>query len=126
MGDDKYIDLEEKMGRDALRQLKNDNHNSSLEDVALNRTDVKKILETDDRLLQRSDPIYRYPESNIGRAHFYSPVKILFGYKIDTFWFNIWFIWFTSIIMYFTLLNDTFRKLIELSGNIKIGKKKNE
>ncbi|MBN2682420.1 MAG: ATP-binding cassette domain-containing protein [Bacteroidales bacterium] len=123
MGDEKYEELEAKLGKDELRALKNDNQNKSLEDLALNRTDVKKILETDDRLLQRSDPVYRDPESNIGRAHFYSPVKKLFGYEIDTYWFNIFFIWFTTLTMYITLLHDSFRKLIEWSGNIKFRKK---
>jgi len=104
--------------------LKQNYHNQNLADLVLNKKELNKIIETDDRFVQAFEPIYKEPESNYGRAHFYAPVKIVLGYSIDTFWFNIMVIWLTSLFMYVTLLTDALKKLLDKLENIKIFKKK--
>jgi hypothetical protein len=110
--------------KDELIKLKEDYFNINLSDMVTNKNSFQTIFETDDRLIQMTKPIFKDPESNYGRAHFYAPYKNLFGQKIDTLWFNIGFIWFTTIFMYIALLFDWLKKLMSLSDKIKIGKKK--
>ncbi|PLX05143.1 MAG: ABC transporter [Marinilabiliales bacterium] len=107
-------------GKDEYVELMNNNLNYNLRDLLRNRQELNKILEADNRLIQLTDPIFKMPESNFGRAHFYSPVKIIGNTKIDTTWFNVMVIWLTTIIMYFVLVFDGLRKLLESSWTNKL------
>ena len=84
----------------------------------LNKSELKKIFVTENNLVQKSDPIYKYPLNNWGRAHFYSPVKKVAGSYIDTYWFNIIIIWLTSIMWYFVLYFDLIRKGLDYFSKI--------
>ena len=53
------------------------------------------------------------PNSSFGRAHFYAPVKKIGSLHIDTFYFNLIFIWIITIIAYFLLYFDTLRKTLK-------------
>lgn len=86
-------------------------HNESVADHVKKIYEKIKIIESDGRLYQQIDPIFMIPEST--RSHFYAPVKYLFGTYIDTFWFNMGYIWFLSVILYVILYFDLLRKLIE-------------
>ena len=124
-GDKKFTALSEKYkSKDDLIKLKEDYFNINLSDLVTNKNSFQTIFETDDRLIQMTKPIFKDPESNYGRAHFYAPYKNLFGKKIDTVWFNIGFIWLTTIFLYIALLFDWLKKLLTLSDKIKFGKKK--
>ncbi|MFH2095508.1 MAG: ATP-binding cassette domain-containing protein [Bacteroidota bacterium] len=135
--DKKINELMEQLGkedtsiapRDAYLALFNDNYNKGLADMVQKKLEIDYIREAGDELIQIKDPIFKSPEMNYGRAQFYAPEKIMFGKTFDTFWFNIMVIWFTSIITYIALLTDALRRLIELSGKIKIkmpGRKKKD
>lgn len=116
----KYSELIETLaGKEHVNQLKQDYHNISLSDLVLNKKELNKIVETDDRFIRKMKPIYKYPESNSGRAHFYAPVKKIFGKHIDTLWFNIIVIWFTIMILYITLCHNSLKKSITFMENIK-------
>ena len=94
--------------------------------MILNKLEIDYIRETEDELVQLKDPIYATTDSDYGRAQFYAPEKILFGKKIDTLWFNIIVIWFTTLLMYILLLTDGLRKFIEFSDKIKLPGRKKE
>ncbi len=115
-----YEDLVDKLGsKQKFDKLKKEYHNVCLSGLVQNKQELHKIYETDDRLIQMMDPIYKNPESNYGRAHFYAPEKNIFGLAVDTFWFDIIMIWLTVVILYFTLLHDLLRKAIEGFGSLK-------
>ena len=98
--------------------LKNTYFNESLNDLLRNKTEVDKIIEKNGYLIQQIDPVFKKPESNSGRAHFYASYKYLFGFKIDTFVFNLMLIWMVSFLIYLFLLFDSLRKIIDfVSGN---------
>ncbi len=118
----KFEELLKTMSKDEIVELKENYHNENLSDLVLNNAEIKKIKEYDNRLIQLSEPIYRYPESNFGRAHFYAPVKQIFNVKIDTFWFNIMIIWLTTIFFYFTLLFDSLKKAGNFIRSFKLFK----
>jgi hypothetical protein len=119
--DQVYEALVEKMGsREAVLELRNQNHNRALSDLLLNRNMINKIEITRNRLIRKKDPIYMIPESRTGRAHLYAPVKRLGDKQIDTFWFNIVFIWITSLILYVILYFDLLKMLVNYFEGIRI------
>jgi len=124
-GDKKYTELLAKYkNKDDLNKLKEDYFSNGLSDLVTNKNSFQTLYETDDRLIQMTKPIFKDPESNYGRAHFYAPYKNLFGKKIDTLWFNTGFIWLTTIFLYLALIFDWLKKLMGMGDRIKIGRKK--
>jgi len=111
-------------GKDNLILFQQKFQNSSLNNMMLNKAELNKIIEFNGELIQNAEPIYKFPDHNYGRAHFYSPVKILFGKTIDTMWFNIGVLWLMSLVLYFVLLFDGLRKGINLIGKLKFWKSK--
>jgi ABC-type multidrug transport system ATPase subunit len=106
--------IKELGSKEAVVKLKNDNQNKKMEELLKNKTEFDAIKEENNQLVQVIDPIYKLPESHNGRAHFYAPVKNIGSFSIDTLWFNVGFIWFTSIISYLLLIFNVFRRLIDL------------
>lgn len=107
----KYLDelMEEK--RDVYFRLLNKYHNESVADHVKKIYEKNPIVESEGRLYQQIDPIYLYPEST--RSQFYAPVKLLGGKYFDTYWFNMAFIWFLTILLYGVLYFDLLHKLID-------------
>ncbi|OQY05694.1 MAG: hypothetical protein B6I20_00715 [Bacteroidetes bacterium 4572_117] len=117
-----YLNLVEQMGSsEAVATLKKDYYNKQLATFVLNKSDIKKIVETEDhRLIQMKDPIFKKPETEYGRAHFYTSKKYLFGIEISTLLFNMIVIWLSILLMYVMLLFNSFRKFIDYLSNFNI------
>ena len=111
--DELYEQLVDELGREGFAELEQKYHNEFLADLLMNRAHFDMVYRGEDQLIQKKDPIYMRPYSNIGRAHFYAPMKILAGYEIPTFYFNIFFIWFMTIVLYLALLDNSLKKLIK-------------
>ena len=129
--DNKYKELVvqfggKEAGKEVLIRLKEDFHNASLADVVLNRKEINKIVEKNNRLIRKSTPIYMNPTSVTGRAHFYAPVKKIGNQSFDTLWFNIVVIWVISFILYLTLYYDLIKKAVTLVENIRLRQPDNE
>lgn len=105
--------LEGIYGKDFLFHLRAGFYNKSLADYVLNRWELNKIYEGNNKLVRKKDPVFMSPESGFGRAHFYAPSKIFLKQKYDTFWFNITIVWIMSLVLYFFLLFDILKKLLE-------------
>jgi len=89
-------------------------HNESVADQVKKIYEKNQIIEYRGRLYQQIDPIFLDPSSRglIGiRSHFYAPRKYFLGKYIDTYNFNIGFIWFLTILLYLTLYYDLVGKL---------------
>jgi len=107
--------LKEKFGNnEAVYNLKIENHNKQITEILKNKSEFDAIKEENDRMIQVIDPIFKIPENKNGRAHFYSPVKRIGSLTFDTFWFNIIFIWFTSIVIYLMLIFNVFRRVMDI------------
>ncbi len=118
--DSVYNRLAEKLGEDGVILLKQNHHNEQLADHLLDRNEIEKIIRVGNRLIQKKDPVYKYPRHNWGRAHFYAPVKI-FNYQVyDTLIFNLILIWIFTFILYVTLLTDLLRKTIRTLTRFRI------
>lgn len=99
-------------GNDALFRFKEEYYNDALSSLLLKKEEFNEIKYTGNRFLQKRDPVYQLPLSDYGRAHFYSPVKILFGLQIPTPLYNVLFIWLSAGIFYIALYYDLLRNLI--------------
>ncbi|UCG26671.1 MAG: ATP-binding cassette domain-containing protein [Bacteroidales bacterium] len=120
--DEVYNHLVDSLGSDEIFNLKQKYYNNKLADIVTNRTGIIKIAELEDRFVRKKDPIFMMPESNLGRAHFYAPFKVINERPIETIWFNLFFIWLTTIILYFALLFDLLRKVISYFENLRLRK----
>ncbi len=111
-------------GRQKFIDKRDTYHNSALSDLVRNSREVIRIVEYDNRLYQRVDPIYRSPEGRFIKAHFYAPEKRLFGNTFNTLWINTMVIWVMTVILfvilYFRLLKRGLEKIEEIFGLIRI------
>ena len=94
--------------------------NRKVASIVMNEDQIYEYRISDDEIIRIKDPIYRYPESRFGRAHYYAPVKRIGILVIDTFWFNIlnillW-VFLLYLVLYFNLLN----KLIRYIENFRL------
>ena len=113
-----YAQLIDSLGTDRIQQIKDKNYNKGLANLVQNRDELIKVLETNNRYIQKKDPIFMYPDSKIGRAHFYAPVKIIGSWKIDTLWFNLAMIWAITALFYLALITDALRRSLHYLSRV--------
>ncbi|SMO38043.1 ABC-type multidrug transport system, ATPase component [Saccharicrinis carchari] len=99
-------------GEDAFYLFRQQYHNKRLDELVTNKEGVEKIIRVGEQFVQLKDPIYKSPDSNCGRAHFYSSYKRLGNWQIPTYWFNLMFIWLSSLVLYLALIAKVLNKLI--------------
>ncbi|MBP5364441.1 MAG: ATP-binding cassette domain-containing protein [Bacteroidales bacterium] len=110
-------------------QLKNDYENETIRDIVLKTLDKHKILRDGNRLIQIMDPVYNMPEPEgllSFRTHFFAPYKYFLGKFWDTLWFNIFSVWFLTIVLYIVLYYDWVRKGFEWLSELDLKKKLNK
>jgi hypothetical protein len=98
-------------------RYKDEYTNESVEEHVRKVFEKNKMIEHNNELIQQIDPIYKdpFPRNWLSfRSHFFAPRKYFMGTYIDTYWFNIGFIWFLSIIFYINLYFDLLKRLILL------------
>ncbi len=104
--------------RELFLKMKKEYTNDKLTDFVRNRTDLEGIIEYKNRLYRKIDPIYQDPEHKFIRAHFYAPRKRLGNIYIDTYWMNVFVIWFFNILLIISLYFRWFRKTLDKLGEI--------
>ena len=105
---------------DALHQIPLENE--SLEEFVVNKNETEKIIEYMDEIVQKLDPVYMDPKHDFIKAHFYSPVKRIFGNDVDTYWINVIVLWFITLVFYFILYFRLVKMILD-SGDAAIGRK---
>ncbi|NOZ36052.1 MAG: ATP-binding cassette domain-containing protein [Chlorobi bacterium] len=104
---------------DEYIQLKRNFHNEALEEIVTNKNELKKILEYNGHLYQKTDMIYKYPEQVI-ISHFYAPKKKLFdGKYYPTYWVNLTIIWIFTLLLYFALYFSLIKRTFSFFENIQ-------
>ena len=106
-----------KHGKDALLDLKRQHYNIKLEDCVIG-ADQKHMIEViDNYVVPRTGLIFLTPQSTIGRAPFYSSVKILGNWHIKTLWFNMAVLLLMCIITTILLLTDCLGRYMRKMDN---------
>ena len=113
---------ENQMGKEGFLNLRERNYNNRLADYVLNRLATNKIYDADNinRLIQKADPIFMRPGSKYGRAHFYTPYKLLGNLRISTLVFNMIAIWIMTIFLFVTLYYNILKRFIIYLETLKL------
>jgi len=115
-----YMDLKDSCeGTIGFINFKRDYYNESLADLVLNRADLHKIVEIDNKLIRKMEPGYMYPVMSNGRSHFFASVKRLGNLYIPAVVFNIVAIWIMSIVLYLVLQYSLLRRTLAFFGTIR-------
>ena len=112
--------IENKMGEAEFQKLKEANYNESLTNMVLNRLNTNKIYESDNKLIQKADPVFMKPGSKHGRAHFYAPYKQIGNLLIGTLLFNVIAIWIMTIALFVTLYLNALKRFIEFLETLNV------
>jgi len=119
-------------GKDAYLALRDSYSNMSLEDFVTNSNDLNPLVEYNQELIQKSNPVYLTPvNKGFFGAHFYAPSKDFFGYQINTFLANTLVIWLMILGLSLLLFFDGLRKVLEkiseltevLQGKLKFSRR---
>lgn len=97
-------------GKEKFLQIKEKYRNKDLTSMVRNLDEYEKLIEFENRLYQKNDPIYHDPDNYLIKSHFYAPRKKLFGRYYETFWVNIIVIWVMTIVFYITLYFSVLKK----------------
>lgn len=107
--------LVSEMGEKKYEQSQSLYVNESLQDLVTNRTEVQKIIVTDDELIQKDDPIYINPKNTrLLDAPFYTHQKYWLGIPMTTFVANLMVLWGMTIFLMICLYFDAFKRIISI------------
>jgi hypothetical protein len=105
------------MSNEDIINLKEQYFNRSVSDMVLNNNEMSKIILSGKKFIRKDSPVYQYPLSPAGRAQFYSGIKRIGNYEIETKWFNLLILWIMTLTLYLTLVGDILRKLLSWISN---------
>jgi ABC-type multidrug transport system ATPase subunit len=86
--------LADSLGMERLASLKEKFHNLALEEAVSGNQREDEYMVIDEEIIPLHGLIYKEPQSNLGRAKLFAPLKIFNGQATETLWFNLSFIWF--------------------------------
>lgn len=79
-------------------------HNTNLIAFVSAKKAGVNYIENNGEIIQTDDPIFRLPDNNYGRAHFFAPQKLMNGYYYDTTYFNLFVLGLEIFILYILTL----------------------
>ena len=96
--------------------------NESLKEFVTNKNESTTYVVFDNEIFQKMEPIYMDPSHPFIKAHFYSPVKNIFGHPVSTFVVNVVILWIMTILLYVALYFRLLKKILD-SGEVAMGRK---
>jgi len=108
-----------------LKKQENDYYNYKLFEIVTKPYERNKILVYKNSLVQNTDPIFLDPDKRgflAFRTHFYAPSKYIFGFKADTFVFNISFVLLSTVMLYLLLYYELLGRIVRFIENFKFRK----
>ena len=115
-GDRLMASLIRQHGKEGVMQMKRDHYNLKLEEWVMGADQGRMLDVVDNHIVARMSHIFLTPQSHIGRAPFYSSVKILGSWQVKTLWFNLGVMLLMCILTTLILLLDI-KKYINHSNN---------
>jgi ABC-type multidrug transport system ATPase subunit len=108
-----------------LLKLEKNYYNYKLEEIVRKLYERKKILVSNNYLVQNTDPIYLDPYKKgflNFRTHFFAPCKYIFGVLTDTFLFNISFVLLSTVFLYLLLYYEILGRFVRFIEHLKLRK----
>jgi ABC transport system ATP-binding/permease protein len=103
---------------DEFARMKSTYQNQAVMQAVRNENSASRIVLVDQQLIQRIYPVFsddHRPKHKFDfKANFFQGTKHFLGFKIDTFYFNISFIWLMSLLLYISLYYDLLKRFINL------------
>jgi hypothetical protein len=100
-----------------FNEMKNRYENESLEDMVRSNNQTDRLVVTKEKIIQRFEPVFHQNNSEkFFQAPLFSAFKNIGDERIPTAPANMIVIWGMTIILYFTLQINLFRKIIGLFG----------
>jgi ABC-type multidrug transport system ATPase subunit len=96
-----------------INLLKEKHYNHSLADLVKRKQNHVNLIEKNNQIIRKFEPVFHKPESRNGRAHFFAPVKRLGNLTVSTLLFNFIVIWIFNIILYITLYYNIIKKSLD-------------
>jgi ABC-type multidrug transport system ATPase subunit len=103
-------------------KLATEYNNQRLDDIVRNQGDLKArpYIEVKGHIVQKTNPIFMKPTSSLGRAHFYSPYKMLGNFRVDTLIFNMVALWLMISVFFLALYFNLLKKFIDWLEALKL------
>ena len=121
--DKAYFNLVDELGGEEIfLRFKQQYYNKQLALVVTNEKEIQQFTVHDGEMIPIKDAIYRVPGNESWRAHFYAPFKYFFRQKVDTFWFNLLFIWIFSGLLLALLYYDIIRKGLTYMETLRLNR----
>lgn len=123
MRDQKYNYFVDRLGNsEQFLKFKQKYYNSQVAAIVTNDNEIKDFDIQNLEMVRLKDAIFREPESKNGRAHFYAPIKKINNLTIDTFWFNVLFIWIFTSVLFVILYYDVLRKITAYFNTLRLNR----
>ncbi len=103
--------LTDSLGIGYLENLKSRYYNYAIAKKATNDEVIDPFHFYDGIPFQVSNPVFQFPESDLGRGQMFIPEKQFSGQRIDTVEFNISIIWLINLMLYVVLVTSLLSRL---------------
>ncbi|MDP4209678.1 MAG: ATP-binding cassette domain-containing protein [Bacteroidota bacterium] len=121
--DSRYDKLVKQLGGDdKFVVFKQTYYNKQVADIVTNEKEITEYSIQDGEMVRIKDAVYRTPDSRNWRSHFYAPIKHFLSMKLDTFWFNLMFIWMFSGFLFVLLYYDILRRIILYFDTLRLNR----
>ncbi len=118
-----YTELVARLGgEENFLTFKQKYYNKQLAAVVTNEKEIMEYSVHDGEMIPIKDAIFREPASKSWRAHFYAPVKYIFGLPVDTFWFNLILTWVFALLWLALLYYDVLRKVLTFLETLRLNR----
>jgi len=104
--EDLLVHLQDSLGTEGLEKLKSDYYNARLEETVRRMEQDRPYRIFNHEIVPQTDIIFMEPDSEYGRAGFFSASKLINGQYTSTLWFNTSVIWLLTFLFYLLLLFD--------------------
>jgi hypothetical protein len=118
--DSLFKQISARMGEDKFIEMREKDYNENLANVVLNRLSTNKIYDSEDKLIQKADPVLMKPGSKWGRAHFFAPYKQIGNLRISTLIFDLIVIWLMVFVLFVALYYNILKKFIRFLESLKL------
>ncbi len=115
------LELRNALGNnEKLISFKQDYDNIKIDEIVLNKRETLKIIEYNNQLIRKDEPIFIVPHMKFGRAHLFANEKRLLNSYIDTYWFNIVILSLMALLFYCLLVVEGLKKLVQFFATYNI------
>ncbi|MBN2166271.1 MAG: ATP-binding cassette domain-containing protein [Marinilabiliaceae bacterium] len=122
----KQLKTSDQTKRESFLLLKNNYFNDDLERFVRNTNNFfsNKIIEYNNQLIQKVDPVFKDPEPKFILSHYLAPSKRIANTYILTYWANLIIIWIYNLLLFIILYSRLLPKIFDIGNMLRANMKK--